>query len=168
MPCVMKICAFTGNRPDKLPWGYDENDSRCRAVKQSIYDEVVRSAKEGFTCFISGMAQGGDTYFAEAVLIAKKAYDITLECAVPYRAQSLRWSHNARLRYDEILSQADAVTVLSESYTPWCNHVRNRYMVDNCSRLIALSSNVSGGTKYTLEYAAAKKIEIIYIDWKKS
>ena len=159
----MKICAFTGNRPDKLPWGYDENDARCRAVKQSIYDEVVRSAKEGFTRFISGMAQGGDTYFAEAVLIAKKAYDITLECAVPYRAQSLRWSHNARLRYDEILSQADVVTVLSESYTPWCNHVRNRYMVDHSDLVVAYLRYAGGGTYYTVKYAVERGKEILYL-----
>ena len=28
-----KVCAFTGHRPNKLPWRYDETDSRCVALK---------------------------------------------------------------------------------------------------------------------------------------
>ena len=26
------VCAFTGHRSRKLPWGYDEQDARCVAV----------------------------------------------------------------------------------------------------------------------------------------
>ena len=39
------ICAFTGHRPEHLPWGRDEDDPRCRALKillrrtvQQVYD----------------------------------------------------------------------------------------------------------------------------------
>ena len=27
------ICAFTGHRPEHLPWGSDERDPRCAALK---------------------------------------------------------------------------------------------------------------------------------------
>ena len=93
---VMKTCAFTGNRPDKLPWGYDENDARCRRVKREIYLAAKQAVNDGYNRFICGMAQGGDTYFAEAVLALKAEYDVTLECAVPYRRQSLSWSDAAK------------------------------------------------------------------------
>ena len=29
-------CCFTGHRPDKLPWGEDETDPRCLALKQRL------------------------------------------------------------------------------------------------------------------------------------
>lgn len=163
MPVVMKTCAFTGNRPSKLPWGYDEKDDRCVAVKNEITSLVTTAAEENFTHFLCGMAQGGDFYFAEAVLAVREKYPVTLECAVPYRQQSSYWSAPEKMRYEKILAAADKVTVLSERYTPWCNHVRNRYMVDNCTRLIALSYASSGGTQYTIEYARGKNVEIIYV-----
>ena len=33
-------CCFTGHRPGKLPWRYDEEDPRCLALKRRIADAV--------------------------------------------------------------------------------------------------------------------------------
>ena len=33
-------CCFTGHRPGKLPWGYAEEDPRCRLLKERIADAV--------------------------------------------------------------------------------------------------------------------------------
>lgn len=33
MKCFQTACAFTGHRPSKLPWKYDENDKRCIELK---------------------------------------------------------------------------------------------------------------------------------------
>ena len=30
---MKKSCAFSGHRPKKFPWGYDEADSRCVELK---------------------------------------------------------------------------------------------------------------------------------------
>ena len=61
------------------------------------------------------------------------------------------------------MKNADKVTVLSDNYTPWCMHVRNRYMVDECDRLIALSYGKSGGTEQTIDYAKTKNKEIVSV-----
>ena len=55
-----KSCAFTGHRPKKLPWGYNEADSRCIALKRALAGEIVKRAEAGYTDFFSGMAQGTD------------------------------------------------------------------------------------------------------------
>lgn len=164
----MKTCTFTGNRPNKLPWGYDETDSRCLSAVDAITDEVFRAAKEGFSTFVCGMAMGADMLFAEAVLAVKKVYDVSLECAVPYKFQSARWDKKSKKRYSAVLERADIVTVLSNEYTPWCMHARNRYMVDNADRLIALNFADSGGAKYTMDYAKSKGVEIIDLVRKKN
>ena len=34
-------CCFTGHRPDKLPWGTDERDPRCTALKRRLTDAIA-------------------------------------------------------------------------------------------------------------------------------
>ena len=63
-----RSCCFTGHRPEKLPWGSDETDPRCLALKAAIRDAVAAAYDEGFRHFICGMARGCDLYFAEAVV----------------------------------------------------------------------------------------------------
>ncbi len=33
MGMMNKVCAFTDHRPSKLPWRYNETDSRCVALR---------------------------------------------------------------------------------------------------------------------------------------
>ena len=56
-------CCFTGHRPEKLPWGTDESDPGCTALKLKIYDAVESAYAEGLRHFICGMARGCDFYF---------------------------------------------------------------------------------------------------------
>ena len=65
-------CCFTGNRPEKLPWGNDEQHPDCLAFKRALYAQLETLVAEGYRRFICGMARGGDTWFAEAVLQLKK------------------------------------------------------------------------------------------------
>ena len=75
-------CCFTGHRPEKLPWGDDEADPRCRALKRKLADAVEAAYEEGMRHFICGMARGCDLFFAEAVLaLRERRGDVTLEAA---------------------------------------------------------------------------------------
>lgn len=42
-------CAFTGHRPHKLPWRYDETDSRCVALKKALTEQITALAKAGIS-----------------------------------------------------------------------------------------------------------------------
>ena len=53
-------CAFTGHRPSKFPWKYDETDSRCVALKAVLEDQIAALVNAGFTQFLSGMAEATD------------------------------------------------------------------------------------------------------------
>ena len=63
----------------------------------------------------------------------------------------------------EILGQADEVRVLSSEYTQTCMLDRNRYMVDNSSILIHYLRSNRGGTKYTVNYAITKNVQLVGI-----
>ena len=156
-----QICSFTGHRPDKLPWGEQEGDPRCLRIKEELYLALERAYDLGYRHFISGMARGGDLYFAEAVLALRKKYpDVLLECARPCESQSSRWPRAEQHRYDAILDQCNYETMVQHTYDRGCMMRRNRYMVDHSSRIIALYDGVpKGGTAQTLAYALRKGLD---------
>lgn len=41
-----KKCAFTGHRPKSLPFGFNEADERCIALKQKLRNEIIRQIEE--------------------------------------------------------------------------------------------------------------------------
>ena len=68
-----KTCCFTGHRPQSLPFGFNENNARCAALKKALREQIIYLIeKENVTHFISGMAIGIDMYAAEIVLDLKK------------------------------------------------------------------------------------------------
>ena len=148
-------CCFTGHRiiPNDDVLKVDENtESVCKSL-----------IKKGFKTFITGGAKGFDTIAAQCVLRLRNEYDIRLVIAVPCKDQSKGWSKTDKDIYDKILHFADEVIVLSENYTPHCMHKRNRFMVDNSSVCVAYLKKMSGGTAYTVNYAADTGKAIIFI-----
>ena len=157
-------CCFTGHRPNKLPWAFNEEDERCIALKRRIYDIIEAVTLSGIRHFICGMAQGCDMYFCEQVIELRKKYThITIEAAIPCETQSMRWSEWMRNRYAFLIQQCDYETMLQTAYTPDCMIKRNKYMVNNSSVLIAVFDGTFGGTMQTVNYAMKKKREIIQI-----
>ncbi len=158
------VCAFTGHRASKLPWGYDERDARCAALKRRILDVTEAVCSSGVRSFLCGMASGCDLYFCEAVLELRKDYhDILLEAAIPYAGQAERWSGAERARWRRLVNACDRRTVLCQNYSRECMMERNRYMIDRCDILIACFDGQSGGTLNTLRYAQQQDREIIRI-----
>ena len=107
-------CAFTGHRPKKFSWGYNEADARCVALKKALAAEIAKLVDTGYTRFYSGMAEGADTWAAMAVLALKKENPaLKLHCVLPCEGQADGWSASARERYFSILEQADEVVYVS-------------------------------------------------------
>ena len=63
-----KRVAFTGYRPQKMPFGFDEQDERCVDFKKRLRDTIESFIWQGYQHFISGGAMGMDMYAAEMVL----------------------------------------------------------------------------------------------------
>ncbi len=104
-----KSCAFTGHRPKKFPWGYDEADVRCVALKKALAEQITKLVNAGYTDFLSGMAEGTDTWAALAVLNLKKENPaLRLHCVLPCGGQADKWSASARELYSSILEQANS------------------------------------------------------------
>ena len=163
MNARQETCCFTGHRPDKLPWRDDEGDPRCVLLKERIHAAVLEALRNGFRHFICGMAQGCDLYFGESVLRLREGDwpEIRLEAAIPCPDQPDTWPPAWRERYRNLLRSCDIQTVVSRSYYPGCMQRRDRYMVDHASLLIAAYDGTPGGTRYTVEYAMRRGLEIV-------
>ena len=160
-----KTCCFSGHRPMKLPWGMRESDERCIAAKAWITGQLKELYALGYRRFLCGMAIGCDTYFAEAVLALKEKHqDVTLEAAIPCADQANRWNRKQQETYQALLSRCDASKIFQEHYTPGCMQMRNTYMVDNSSAMLACYDGRPGGTMSTLLYAKREGLDIRILD----
>ena len=148
------VCAFTGHRPEKLPWGSRETDPRCCALKIQL-DRAVRAAWEaGATTFACGLARGCDFYFAEAVLrLQEQAEGISLEAWIPCPEQPNRWKETDKDGYRTLLTRCSRVHVVEPAYAPGCMLRRNRAMLQAADWLISVYDGSGGGTGAAVAYA---------------
>lgn len=148
------ICAFTGHRPECLPFSEPE-------VRAWLEKEIRLAIDKGFSTFISGMQRGVDLWAAETVLrLRDVGENIRLVAAVPFRGMESRWDADWKNRYDQVLQKADQVTVISSGPGRVAFFLRNHYMVDRASRLLAVCGG-GGGTLETMNYAKKKGVEVI-------
>ncbi len=139
-----KRVAFTGYRPQKMPFGFDEQDERCVDFKKRLRDTIESFIWQGYQHFISGGALGMDMYAAEAVLDLKKQYpEIMLEMVSPFDTQAAKWAPEYRQRHDALFDKADIVTATGHQYTKSCMFARNRYLVDNADMANCKNRNKS-------------------------
>ena len=162
-----KALAFTGHRPESLPFGENELAASAIRIKTLLADEIMRCAAQGYDTFLAGGARGGDILFAEQVLFVKglEYPDIRLITVVPHEGQANNWTEAWRERYFRVLEYSTDVVTLGSHYSSGCYHARNRYLVDHADSVLALyNGSPTGGTAYTVKYAYQRNKEIIVID----
>lgn len=140
------VCAFSGHRPEKLPWGSDEEDPRCRALKLQMEQALRTLCEGGCHRYLCGMARGTDLYYLEILSRLRQEYPLTIEAVIPCPSQSHRWDPAARRQYLRLLGLCDRMTVLEERYTDGCMLRRNRYMVEHADILMTVFDGSPGGT----------------------
>ena len=158
-------CCFTGHRPEHLGKLAGEENERCHQLKNVLSRMIDHAIADGYTDFYCGMARGIDTFAAE-ILIEKisKGSNVRLHAALPCPQQQLCWNDKDKKRFENILSHASSKTIISPTYTDTCMLTRNRFMVDNCQRVIAVWNGFfRGGTAYTVRYAKKENKEIYLI-----
>lgn len=147
-------CCFTGHRelnPDKgLPLAL--------ATLNTIYDALI----DGYTQFITGLAEGADMMFAKDVIFLRQRHpEIKLFAAI---------SHEGRLKskdeeFQELLSYCDKYYLISLFYHGGVYSARNKWMLKHSSRLIAVwDGRLTGGTYQTIKLAEKLGIDTRTID----
>ena len=135
-------CCVTGHR--------DIPTEKVLYVQNSLHQELEKAIHGGYVHFISGFAYGVDLMFAEAVVNFKSSYPITLEAAIPYPGRL----NTPDTAFRRLIKECDIVKVHTAQYSKSCYMVRNRYMVECSSLIIAVhDGRKTGGTAATIKYA---------------
>ena len=73
-----KTCCVTGHR--------DLPQKEINRIKAALRKAIEKAVADGFTCFMSGFAEGVDQYFAEIVLEMQKSNPaLELVAVIPYQ-----------------------------------------------------------------------------------
>ena len=158
-------CAFSGHRPEKLPWGDNREDPRCQALMLMMERQLRQLCEEGCLRYLCGMARGTDRYFLEILAKLRREYPLTVTAVIPCPSQSQGWSGQEQREYLQTLDLCDNTVVLEERYSQGVMLRRNRYMVEHATMLMTVFDGSPGGTAATVRYARARGLRIIAL-WR--
>lgn len=148
---IEKTCSFTGHRILKKDINVEDIDN--------IVDMLI---SQGYNTFLVGMALGFDLLCFERLLL-KKSKNIKIIACIPCKGQEGKYPSKEKEKYYKLLEQADQKIYMFEEYENGCMFVRNRFLVDNSSVIVAYFYKKSGGTYYTVNYAEKRRKKIIFI-----
>lgn len=149
---INSTCCFTGHRVLR-------KDFDITALEEAVNEAI----NGGYKTFLTGMANGFDRVCASVLTNLKNEKNVEIIACVPCRDQDKFFTQKQKEEYDYFLKNADEVIYLSDEYYNGCMQVRNRYMVDNSSLVIAYSKTNFGGTFYTVSYAIKNNKKLVYI-----
>lgn len=147
----MKVMV-TGPRPQKLP------QKHHLWVKAQLWD-VVRRVLEKYpkAVFISGMALGVDTWWAQAVVCEGGS----LHCFIPFDGQEKRWSQKDQELFHQLREASARETICNTGpYKPRHFIVRDHAMCDYSTICVSVIwEGYAGGTKGTVDYWDRTKLD---------
>ena len=143
---------FTGHRT------YDgSRNEELESAIRALYTD-------GYRNFLCGMAVGFDIESAEVALALRgELAGLKVVAIIPFEGMQRGFSEEWRSRYEHIVAEADEVTTLAMHYFPSVYALRNNYLVDNSSAVIAYFDGSKGGTAYTVRRAVKNLAYIINI-----
>ena len=146
-----KTCCVTGHR--------DIPTEQMDRIQELLRREILAAIEDGYSHFISGFATGADLIFAEIVAELREVYPITLEAAIPYPGRMKTPDKS----FQRLIRCCDMVKIHSDTYFKGCYMRRNRYMVDQSQRVIAVyDGRPTGGTAATVRYTGEKDVRIVW------
>ena len=147
----IKACCVTGHR--------DIPAEQMDRIQELLRREILTAIEDGYSHFISGFATGADLLFAEMVAELREVYPITLEAAIPYPGRM----KTPDKTFQRLIRCCDTVKIHSDAYFKGCYMRRNRYMVDQSQRVIAVyDGRPTGGTAATVRHAGKKDVRIVW------
>ena len=157
------VVAGTGHRPQKLQSTWSQYEPLTLPRLTLLAQSALKKSKP--VLVISGMALGWDT----AIALAAINLGIPLIAAVPCLNHSFKWSQSQQDQWQYIIGKAIAVHCPDVPYSPAAMQIRNEWMCDRASIMLALWDGSSGGTANCLKYARGKGVEVknLWASWQK-
>ena len=136
---MTKTCAIIGCSPMRFPWGFDEEDEGCAALKLILINQISKLRGEGCARFAVSMDCGVGLYAAE-ILHGLKETDGELEaiCYVPYEEQATKLTPELRDRYFNALAACTEVINVAYEKTVGCEFKAYMEAINEADTVIAV------------------------------
>ena len=136
---MTKTCAIIGCSPMCFPWGFDEEDEYCAALKLMLLNRITKLRSEGSARFNISMDCGVGLYAAE-IIQGLRGSDEELQtvCYVPCEEQATKWTPELRERYFNALAACTEVVNVSYEKTVGCEFKAHLEAMKEADTLIAV------------------------------
>ncbi len=110
---ISKTCAVFACPPICFPWGYDEEDESCTAMKLQLLNAITTLRTEGVEKF-NVVLDSGFGLFAAEMIIGLQEIDpgIEMDLYIPFEEQANKWSPELRERYFAVHEHAKVVATI--------------------------------------------------------
>ena len=132
-------CAIIGQYPMRFPWGFDEEDDRCRKLKIELAQQIMALRQSGVSQFLTACDCGVGLYAAEIINgLRTTDQDLILLCYTPHEEQATKWAPYLRERYFTMLEQCTYISVVCEVGTPDAQLRAYRQIIDLADVVLAV------------------------------
>ena len=112
-------CTVMGQHPLRFPWGFDEEDDRCRKLKIELSQQLMVLRQNGVSQFLVACDCGVGLYAAEIVNgLRTTDRDLMLLCYTPHEEQATKWAPYLRERYFDVLEKCTYISAVCEVGAP--------------------------------------------------
>ena len=132
-------CAIIGQPPMRFPWGFDEEDEGCNALKLALAQKIMELQQQGVTRFAVVADNGIGLYAGECINALRKTDpDLMLFVVTPHEEQATKWAPYLRERYFRLLADCTIMEAASLHKTPDCEYDAYRKIIDYADIVLAI------------------------------
>jgi len=157
-------CAVIGQPPMRFPWGFDEEDEGCNALKLALAQKIMEFRQQGVTRFAVVADCGIGLYAGEIVNALRRTdADLMLFVVTPHEEWATKWAPYLRERYFQILADCTIMEAASLRKTPDCEYDAYRKIIDYADMVLAVYDPATArndAVDRAKEYAESRKLPI--------
>ena len=161
-------CAVIGQSPMRFPWGFDEEDAGCNALKLALAQKIMELRQRDVTRFAVVADNGIGLYAGECINALRKTDpDLMLFVVTPHEEQSTKWAPYLRERYFQLLIDCTIMEVASLRKTPDCEYDAYRRIIDYADMVLAVYDPATArgdAVDRAMEYVKARGLPLLKLD----
>ena len=151
-------CAIIGQNPMRFPWGFDEEDDRCRKLKMELAQQIMVLRQSGVSQFLTACDCGVGLYAGEIINgLRMTDRDLMLICYTPHEEQATKWASYLRERYFAMLEKCTLISAVCEVGAPDAQFQAYKKIIDLADVVLAVydkdTSPTGGAEDSALAYA---------------
>jgi uncharacterized phage-like protein YoqJ len=151
-------CAIIGQNPMRFPWGFDEEDDRCRKLKMELAQQIMVLRQSGVSQFLTACDCGVGLYAGEIINgLRMTDRDLMLICYTPHEEQATKWAPYLRERYFAMLEKCTLISAVCEVGAPDAQFQAYKKIIDLADVVLAVydkdTSPTGGAEDSALAYA---------------